>query len=207
MPPIVASLRRILLLPGGLALLLTCYVAEATLFEFSWHGDPARDANIVSSTDSSLRASGTLEIDAAPGATFVLDDVIATNIVVTGETIADFVFTQWESVGGTISADGQTAHFTGEGNPFSASTRATFFGCRSPACDFNFAIDVTRTDPTIALAQVVYGTAAAALASFKMRAIRVAEPASATLLLLACLIFLISARRQRVHTQRRVIDD
>lgn len=204
-PGIAGGLRRIVL-TGGLALLLACNTAEATLFEFSWHGDPARDATIVSSTNASLRAFGALEIDAAPGATFTLGDVIATNIVVTGDSIADFVFSTWESLGGTISADGQTAHFTGAGNPFSAASRATFFGCRSPGCDFNFAIDVTRTDPNIALAQVVYGSAAAALASFKLRAIRVAEPASAPLLL-ACLVFITSARRQCVYTPRRHTDD
>lgn len=206
MTPAAVRIRRTLS-AGGLALLLNCGVAKATLFEFSWHGDPARDATIVSSTDTSLRALGTIEIDAAPGATFTLGDVIATDIAVSGDSIADFVFTHWESVGGTISADGLTAHFTGEGNPFSAASRATFFGCRSPACEFNFAIDVTRTDPTIALAQVVYGSASAALAAFKIRAIRVAEPASTPLLLLACFIFAAATGRQCVHMRRRCTDD
>ncbi len=192
---VVNHIRRAAL-AGGLALLLTGGTAEATLFEFSWHGDPARDASITSSTDASLRALGTIEIDAAPGATFTLDDIVATDITVSGDSIADFIFTQWVSAGGTISSDGLGAHFSGEGNPFTASSRETFFGCRSPACDFSFAIDVTRTDPNIPLAQVVYGSAAAALASFNMRAIGIAEPASAALLLLACIVFVISTRQQ-----------
>ncbi len=202
MIPIVVYLRRTVL-PGALVLLLTSRVAEATLFEFSWHGDPARDASIVSSTDPSLRAFGTIEIDAAPGATFTLDDVVATNIAVSGDSIADFVFTNWVSAGGTLSIDGLTAHFSGAGNPFSAASRETFFGCRSPACDFNFAIDVTRAEPNIALAQVVYGSAAAALGSFRMRAVRVTEPAGAALLLLACVMLVTSTRQQRVNTQGR----
>lgn len=199
---LTACLRRTAL-AGGLMLLLKCGVAEATLFAFSWHGDPARDATIVSSTDVSLRALGTIEIDAAPGATFTLDDVISTRIAVSGDSIADFVFTNWVSAGGTISIDGLTANFSGAGNPFSAAARETFFGCRSPACDFNFAIDVTRADPNIALAQVVYGSAAAALASFRMRAVRVAEPAGATLLLLACSVLVTTTRQLRVNTQGR----
>ena len=202
MLPIDVYLRRTVL-PGALVLLLTSGVAEATLFEFSWHGDPARDASIVSSTDASLRAFGTIEIDAAPGATFTLDDVVSTNIAVSGDSIADFVFTNWVSAGGTLGIDGLTAQFSGAGNPFSAASRETFFGCRSPACDFNFAIDVTRTEPNIALAQVVYGSAAAALASFRMRAIHVAEPAGAALLLLACVMLVTSTRLQRVNTQGR----
>ena len=205
MIPVVARFRTVL--PAALALLLTCHVAEATLFEFSWHGDPARDASIVSSTDASLRALGTIEIDAAPGAAFTLDDVVATNIAVSGDSIADFVFTNWVSAGGSISADGLTASFSGAGNPFSAASRETFFGCRSPACDFNFAIDVTRTEPNIPLAQVVYGSSAAALASFTMRAIRVAEPAGAALLLFAGVIFAASARRPCVHAHRRKTHD
>lgn len=205
--PAITCLRRRLLLPVCIALLFASAAAEATLFGFSWHGDPARDASIVSSTDATLRAFGTIEIDALPGATFTLADVLATNIAVSGDSIVDFVFTHWDSLGGTISADGRSAHFTADGNPFSAGSRATFFGCRSPACDFSFAIDVTRRDPNIALAQVVYGSASAALASFELRAIGIAEPAGAPLLLLAGVLFASSARRQCVSARGGISRD
>ena len=191
----------------GFALLLVCGVANATLFEFSWHGDPARDANIVSSTDSSLRAIGTIEIAAAPGALFTLDDIVATSISVTGDTIADFVFSAWESAGGAFSADGSTAFFTGDGNPFSATSRETFFGCRSPACDFNFAIDVTRIPPNTPLAQVVYGSATAALSAFKMRAITVAEPASGMTFALACALLAAVFSRERSRRRTTCTND
>ncbi len=186
----------------GVMLLLTGSFANASLFEFTWHGDPARDPRIVSSTDPSLRATGTIEIDAAPGSIFDLDDIVATTISVTGDTIADFIFHDWVSAGGTISPDGSEALFTSAGNPFSATSLDTFFGCRSPGCDFNFAIDVTRTVPNTPLAQVVYGSASDAIAAFRMRAITVAEPGINMIFPLACALLLVFVYRQRAQRRR-----
>lgn len=181
----------------GVVLLLIGGVAHASLFEFNWHGDPARNPRIVSSTDPTLRAIGTIEIDAAPGSLFDLDDIVATTISVTGDTIADFIFTDWVSAGGAISPDGSEALFTSEGNPFSATTLDTFFGCRSPGCEFNFAIDVTRIFPNTPLAQVVYGSASDAIAAFRMRAITVAEPGINVIYPLACTLLLFFVYRER----------
>jgi hypothetical protein len=203
--PVIAPRRTSILC--GVVLLLACGVAAATLFEFSWHGDPARDGSIVSSTDSSLRATGTIEIDATPGSMFALDDIISTEIFVTGDTVADFVFTVWVSAGGTLSADGSEAFFTGAGNPFSATSLDTFFGCRSPGCNFNFAIDVIRVAPNTPLAQVVYGSAAEAIAAFRMREISVAEPGSGVLFPLACALLVAVVYHDQSRRRRARIDD
>jgi len=175
----------IVALAVAIVLIATANPVRATLFSFSWLGDPTQDATILSSTDRTLRAFGTIDIDAAAGSDFTLDDIIQTDISVTGDSIDDFIFSTWVEAGGSISADGLRASFSGAGNPFSAVTSATFFGCRHPGCEFNFAIDVSRTPPTTPIGQVVYGSPAEALASMRMRAIAVAEPGTLALFLAA----------------------
>ncbi|MEO0819047.1 MAG: hypothetical protein AAF074_01350 [Pseudomonadota bacterium] len=116
--------------------------AEAIVFDFFWTGDPLADPTIVSSSDPTLRAVGTVEIDALPGASFSLGDILSTSIAVSGDSIIDFTFTEWTSAGGTIAADGMSASFNAAGNPFvfgaDGSFGCSFFECGNGPGDFYY---------------------------------------------------------------------
>ncbi|RVU38939.1 hypothetical protein EOI86_06655 [Hwanghaeella grinnelliae] len=153
--------------------------ASATVFDFFWSG--AADApGVVSTEDTTLRATGTIEINAAAGGSFSLSDIVSTDITVTGDSITDFTFTGWDSAGGTIAADGLSATFVASGNPFKGGAGG-FFGCHFIGCD---------DDPDIlvisdANVTVLYDSADAALASMQMTVSRVPVPAALPLLLSA----------------------
>lgn len=158
-------------------------VANATTFNFFWTGNPVQDRTIVSSNDFSLQATGTIEINANPGSSFTLANIVSTNIHVVGSSITAFTFTQWTSAGGTISADGRSATFDSAGSPFSHPS-TDFFGCHSPGCGTNFDIAVSN-NPSRILEEVTYGSANNALASMHMMAAPPTTPLPAALPLFA----------------------
>src|ERR1041384_5726402 len=126
---------------------------------------------IVPVAFSSLKATGTIDINAAPGAAFTLSDIVSTSNSVTGASITPFVFTGWEEAGGTISADGQRATFNAAGNPF-FDDLGNFFGCDFGGCG---ATSNQSTDILIAnfvgtqvSDRVFYASADEALAAMQM---------------------------------------
>jgi len=114
-------------------------------YSFSWWGNPAMDSSIVTSSDPSLKATGVLQIDAAPGSTFTAENISEVSIDVFGDTMSPFHIDQWSansflsspknSAGGTISSDGRTAEFTSQFNIFYRDTPSSlYFGCTNPFC-------------------------------------------------------------------------
>lgn len=180
----------------ALFLLVSAQANAGLIFDFYWTGDMSEDANITSSFDNSLRAYGTIEIDAAAGSTFSFSDVVATNIFVTGDSITDFFVTGWSSIGGVISLDGLSASLSSSGNPYSIVSN-NFFGCYWVGCG--------GSNPENGLwagqdsnQTVEYNSAASALAAYRITAgvAQVPEPA-AVFLLLAGLVGFGFSRRAR----------
>lgn len=188
--------------PAIVVLLMLAADAQAIFFSFEWHGDPSKDSNIVSSSDHSLRARGVIEIDALAGATFSRDDITRTEIHITGIQIDNFVIRSWTEAGGVIGADGQTATFTADGNPYSNEADQRFFGCRHPGCGNKFGIDITRTLGPLSepLEQVLYASQSSALASMRISAAPVPlPPVLGTFALLAVSLFVPTKRSKNRH--------
>src|SRR5690606_24608256 len=166
--------------------LFLCVSAQANaglIFDFYWTGDMSEDANITASFDNTLRAYGTIEIDASAGSTFSFSDVVATNIFVTGDSITDFFVTGWSSIGGDISLDGLIVSLTSAGIPYSIDS-GNFFGCYWVGCEGS------NPDNGLWAGQdenqlVEYNSAANALAAYRITAgtTQVPEPAAVFLLL------------------------
>jgi hypothetical protein len=148
--------------------LLMSAPGQALVFNFSWTGNPTLDTNITTSTDSTLSATGTIEINKNAGETFALTDIVSTNINVTGNSITPFTFTSWGTAGGSIAVDGLSATFSAVGDPFSYESH--FFGCLSSQC----------ADSVIGVAdqEVAYKSQSSALGSLKMtlQPVSVPEP-------------------------------
>lgn len=165
----------------------------ATSFDFFWTGDPLADPAIVTSPDATARAEGTVVIDALPGATFTLADILSTSITVTGAGISGYSFTSWNSAGGTIAADGLSATFFVAGNPFHLSSN--FFGCLGSGCSDSTIRVREGTD----VFEFVYSSQASALASMQMTARQdvgvIPLPATLPLLLGALGLFAVMRRR------------
>jgi len=152
---------------------LTPTIGNATGYNFFWTGNSALDGTIVSSSDNSLQATGTIDINAGAGASFTLSDIVSTNITVSGAGIASFVFTTWTQAGGTISADGLSATFSDTGNPFFdtlPSSPRNFFGCHFFGCGVlpGAMFDILAGQIPSAEEHVFYDTAQDALASMHM---------------------------------------
>ena len=143
-------------------------IGNATVYNFFWTGNPALDGTIVSSTDSTLQAIGTIDINASAGSSFTLGDIVSTNISVSGASITNFVVTSWVNAGGTISVNGLTATFSKSGNPFSDSQPSSppnFFGCDSSGCA---TFDILVGQLSTAEERVFYGSGLDALTSMHM---------------------------------------
>ena len=161
---------------AGLVLSVSGLANAGLMFDFYWTGDTSEDSTIVSTADSTLMAMGTIEIDAAFGSTFDFSDILFTNISVTGDSIQDFIFTSWSSIGGTIAADGMSASFNASGNPYSYISN--FYGCYYGGCGGDFSILVIDQDGGGSSRQVFYVNAEDALASMKMTRTEVPEPST-----------------------------
>jgi hypothetical protein len=182
-----SGLRR-----AALAAFLTAMMAlpahAAIVFNFSWTGDPAEDPAIVSSPNATLRAVGTITIDALAGAGFTTANVVATSIAVSGAGLPDFAFTGWNLAEGTIAADGLSALFT---DAFvQGGANVGFFGCEAVDC-FN---SVVRARLGTDANDVVYTSAANALASMRMTAVPL--PAGLPLLLGGLGLLLLAGSRR-----------
>lgn len=180
---------------------LTTTGAQAVVFDFFWTGDSSVDATILLSQDDTLRAVGTIEIDALAGQSFGLGDIVTTDITVSGSSITDFTFTTWSSAGGTISADGLSASFDSAGNPFYQSDDfSEFFGCQDLACQNAIHAINGSLSP---LFTVRYSSPSDVLASYTMTAqlSAVPVPASAPLLIAGIAGMAALGRRRK---QRRV---
>ena len=177
--------------------LLAAMPAQAITFDFFWSGDSAADATLVSSDDDTARAVGTITINKGAGETFVLADVTATSISVTGDLFTDFVFTSWLQVGGTIAADGLSASFSADGNPYSNFGGRTF-GCRSASCNEFLGVPNMWITSGTGDKFFDYSSQSAALASMKMTAQMPAVPLPAGgALLVTGLAGLAALRRRR----------
>ena len=164
-----------------------------TTFDFFWSGDPAADSTIQSSADPTTRAEGTIVIDALPGATFTLANILSTSITVIGSSFSDFTFSSWSSAGGTVAADGLSASFSTAGNPYIFDDEY-FFGCLEISCGDS----VVRARGGANGVNVLYTSSAAALASMQMTARQVEViPLPGTLPLLLGAIGLFAAVRRR----------
>ena len=53
---------------------------NATVYNFFWTGNPALDSTIVSSSDSTLQATGTIDINASAGSPFTLGDIVSSRL-------------------------------------------------------------------------------------------------------------------------------
>jgi hypothetical protein len=147
--------------------------SNAIVFDFSWTGNPALDSTIISSKDPTLSATGTIEINAAAGASFALANIVATSIGVSGNSIVGFVFTSWNSAAGTISADGSSATFSAAGNPFSF-VGGNGFGCVGVGCSDSL---IAAFSPGVGFSNAVgYVSQSAALASMHMTTAAVPGP-------------------------------
>jgi hypothetical protein len=176
--------------------------AAAILFNFSWTADPAQDPNIIVSPDPTITATGTMTIDAGPGETFSLSDIIAVNINVSGATIAPFTITSWVDAAGSIAADGLSATFVGSGShePFAFLASGAFFGCERTDC---LNVDGTQGELFVRDANAVgsrlfYTSGVAALSSMRLTAAVNGVPLPGTVpLLLGGLLALAVVRRRR----------
>jgi hypothetical protein len=147
-------------------------------YQFNWSGNPAMDWSITNTTDPSLKATGVLQIDAAPGSVFTSENISGVSIDVFGDTILPFHIDQWSvnsflrspinSAGGIISSDGRTAEFKSDFNVFYRDTPSdTFFGCEKPFCQTGSILIKNGFD----LAGVTYRNRFDALISMQLEAI------------------------------------
>ncbi|WP_299815690.1 hypothetical protein [uncultured Jannaschia sp.] len=140
--------------------------AQAAVYDFFFSADPANDANITSSADASLRAIGTIEIDAPNGATFDVNSLVDVAIDVFADTIPGFTVTDLQILNGSVSEDGTSIALTDIATPFS-DVLTRFFGCVFEACGNPAAGLVGVQDGDIAL-DVVFASGAAALDSLEV---------------------------------------
>ena len=163
-------------------LLVSTQANAGLMFDFYWTGDMSEDSSITATFDNTLRASGTIEINAVAGSTFSLADVVSTNIFVTGDTITDFLVTSWNSIGGTISLDGLNVSLTSAGNTFSIDS-GNYFGCYWVGCGGGPNPDNGLWAGQNSSQWIEYDTEANVLAAYRITAASIPEPASIFLIL------------------------
>ena len=168
--------------------------ANAATYNFSW--TQTGSDTPVSSTDPTVTAIGTIDLNAAPGTTFGLSALQAINVLVTGTLIDDFLINSvamTEALSGAVSADGLTVSIF----DFYADNNATDgFGCaqlncveRSSASNgddgaINILYGLLKLTSTVGNDGALYTSQVAAQSSFKVTAVS-AVPVPAALPLLA----------------------
>lgn len=187
---------------AGLALALSLAFAPLSakammLFDFAWSGQVGVNGAIASD-DGTLRASGTVGIDAAPGQSFTELDFALVDIFVSGDSIDPF---RISSVGGSsftgfIDASGAFAQFTLTVSPlFFDAAASTALGCASPLGCANARVVVDSNGDRF----VTYPSAAEAATSFRMTAPAAAVPLPSTLPLVAAGIAAFGLLRRRAR--------
>ncbi len=111
---------------------LVCFgtQAQAITFSFDWS---AASANVRTS-DTTMAASGTIEIDALAGETFDLSDLLSINLNVSGNSINNFTIDgseQRQVLSGTIASDGLSASLS---DFFFGGPNQLSFGCDFEDC-------------------------------------------------------------------------
>lgn len=145
----------------------SCYSASALTFNFNW---TSNDPNIMSGAPANtLTATGTMDINVAPGQNFINGNISNVNITVSNSLGSSFQFTSWTQSGGTVAADGLSASFSSAGNP-QYNTPTLYFGCKASQCgDDNptshFAVWIGGAQHNI-----FYNSQANALSSMRMTA-------------------------------------
>ncbi|WP_299655150.1 PEP-CTERM sorting domain-containing protein [uncultured Jannaschia sp.] len=107
--------------------------AQAAVYDFFFTAEPADNSDIVFTSDASLRAIGTIEIDAEDGAAFDVSSLIDVAINVTADTIPGFTVTELQFLNGSVSEDGASISLTDIATPF-ANVLTRFFGCVFESC-------------------------------------------------------------------------
>ena len=144
---------------AAIALALSASAAQAITFDFHWSGSNAAGL---------YTASGLVEIDAAAGGTFTLANITHASITISGPNVPTFTFSAFKSAGGAISADGQVASFSAQGNPFLRPLGGeSFFGCQGIYC-YDAMIRL-RSSTGMGSVDFRYASPTAALASMQMR--------------------------------------
>ncbi|WOJ92069.1 PEP-CTERM sorting domain-containing protein [Congregibacter variabilis] len=182
-------MKRVILPIAVTAFTVWTSLANASLiFDFSWIGG-----------SDSVTALGTMEINAAAGESFVLSDIVATDITVSSDLFTTYSFTGWTSAGGSIAADGLSAAFSVAGNPYFQDPiqDSKFFGCLSPLCGGGHEIRAVFGDTPI---DISYESAADAVASMQMTRQTGVVPAPVTLPLLVLGLAILGWSRRKKHS-------
>jgi len=162
----------------------------AATFDFSF------DASTAISGDTSIRASGTLDIDVAPGTSFSTGDVTAVNISVFSAVSGSFTFDTAFAVLGVASADGLVATF--DDFFLNSSLGMVGFGCQLVDCVEG---EVGFSPEQGVLSSASFATPAAALSAFTATAQVSAVPLPAGgLLLLSGLAGVAGLQRRKKRT-------
>jgi len=174
--------------------------ASALRFDFAW-GPEFVSSGITAVDGTQITATGTIDIDAAPGESFVTSDITASDILVSGDAIIDFTmdlsYWQLEETGvsssafGSIAADGLSATFDlGDGTQAPVALgEGGGIACALDDCSdntiyitFNYLLDDGSTDRSVATRS--YDTTEDALGSLRMsRSAVVSLPAALPLML------------------------
>ena len=189
--------------------LMSASASSATTFDFFWNVDPVNDPTVVGpGVFTDITVSGTIDINVANGASFVLSDVTGFNLLRTGtegsnlnplgEILPILAFAE-----GSVSTDGTTAAFTDFGTILNAGDPRGFFGsfgCLAANCSNGI------VTPGLGLAGTrSYGTAGAALASFSLNVVPDVLPSAVPLpagglLLLSGFVGIAGLKRRKKRT-------
>lgn len=117
---------------GALVALLAPTGAEALTFDFFFTGDDQANGAITTTDDAALEITGTIDIDALPGASFGTGDVTALSLSVQSTGLDPIGFTippapDMFFVAGTLAADGLSASLT----DFFVQSGDDLFGCEA----------------------------------------------------------------------------
>ncbi len=140
--------------------------AQAAVYDFFFSAEKTTNSGIVLTDDESLRAIGTIEIDAENGAAFDVSSLIDVAINVTANTIPGFTVTELQFLNGSVSKDGASISLTEIATPLE-NVLTRFFGCVFVSCGNAAAGLVGVQDGDVSL-DVAFVNGTAALDSLKV---------------------------------------